>query len=609
MSFSSPGRGRAAWRALAAGVALLWAAPAAAQVPPPVPPVGRDTSDLTARFLQADSTTRTWLDALRRPGTDNLLPPRSRVVFTRDSIEWANAGSVADLLQRIPGVYLLRGGWIGQPELPILHGQGPRSTEYFLDGLPYLPIGADSASVDPSLLPLSFYEAVEVERLPGRLRIHLYTRRHDRLSPRTRVAVTTGDLDVSRYEALIEKRFSSGLGFTGSFEFLGIRSREIANENAYQNGNGWLQVSWVPTPRSGVSVQYFLSGPRRLPGFGSGAAGATDTLSRGLDESRRDLQARAYLRQRTDGLGGGLALVAGRTSWGAEDTLSRRLSQVGVEASYRLPTASAALTALRRWDWTTLDLLGTVGAAPTRFLALSAELGRQQHTGDRRSEWLTARGGVQLPLGFQVNGTWRTGEVVDFPMDRDAGPRRVRDLSVTGGFDLPAVGVEVGYARTGPSAPLAFWTYPALGAVGTAERTEWLTLRLRLRPRNWITLDGWYSDPVGPELREGQPPNHSAVTFAIHSKFLRVFPSGFFDLKAGATVESFGSGTLGRTAEGDPVRLPGTTFVRAQLQLQFGSFTAYLDRNNLFTNRQGYVPGLRMPVTAQSFGIRWVFWN
>ncbi len=592
-------------------LALLGAPSLPAQFPPVT---GADTSDLTARFLEADAETRRVITPLARPGADGILPPLSRMVFTRDSIEWGNVSTVGDLLQQVPGLYLLRAGWIGQAAVPSFRGQGARSVEYYIDGVPRLSLGADSTMVDPSMLPLSFYDRIEVDRLPGLLRVHLYTRRHDRLAARTRVAITSGDLDISRYQGSLERRFESGFGFTAAFDFLGVASLARPNENDYQNTNAVLQASWVPNPRRGVSLQYFLSGPRRLAILGGGAT-PPDTLARGHDESRRDLQARFYLRQRTDGLGGGIDLVASRTTWGMEslvDTIpdaERRISQVGLIAGYRTPTASLTAAGWRRSDWTPLDLTVTGAASPVEIASGSLEAGYRRHDVDRTSRWVTARAGLNLPLGFAVNGTVRNGSMVEFPMIEADTAREVRERSVTVGWDTKLLGLEVGYAKTSAPTAAPYWTYPQLGLVGHAGDAEWLTARVRLTPRNWLTLDAWYSDPLGEAGVDGQPPSHSVISGAIRSKFMRVFPSGFFELKLAMSVESFGTGIVGWAAEGEPVTLRGATFARAQLQLQFGEFTAYLDRQNTLDSDAGWVPGISSLRAANAFGIRWVFWN
>jgi hypothetical protein len=43
--------------------------------------------------------------------------------------------------------------------------------------------------------------------------------------------------------------------------------------------------------------------------------------------------------------------------------------------------------------------------------------------------------------------------------------------------------------------------------------------------------------------------------------------------------------------------------------MQFGSFIAYWDRQNLLNQEREFVPGIRALAGANTFGIRWVFWN
>lgn len=609
---------------LLVGAALFGAAAlAVAQEPPPKPPPGvpppivTDTSDLTARFLEAGDLERTILTPVPRPGALGLLPIGGRIVINRDSVEWSPAATLGELLQRVPGVYLARGYWLGTPEALMYRGQVGSGVEYVLDGVPYLPVGDDSTAIDPSLLPLSFFDQIEVERQPAGLRVHLLTRRHDRAAPRSRIAIGTGDLEASRYQGSLEKRFPSGVGFSGAFDFLSVGGLRDNRINDYQNTNAWIQGSWVRSERSGLLAQYFLSNPIRRASFGP-ASNTTDTLARPLEESRRDLQVRGYLRQRGDGLGASLDVIFSRTTWAFKDSIVVRdtlapvdgaLNQVGVIAGYRTGISSSSVSAFRRSDWTTLDVLGRAGVTPDARVALAGEVGYRRHAGDRTSEWVLASGSLALPLGLRATGSWKVGNVVDLPMLADDTVRKVDDRSVMLSWDTPKWGMEAGYARTSAATPAPSWVFPSLGVVGRIGTAEWVTGHLRLAPNNWFTLDGWHSLARGGAQVEGQPPAHTMATAAIRSKFLRVYPSGFFELKAAGTLEKFGTGTVGRTIDGEPVELPGATFLRVQFQIQFGGLTAYWDRQNFLSSDLARAPGIPSLPAANVFGIRWVFWN
>ena len=70
----------------------------------------RDTVDQTKRFLEAQALAAIRLPTLPLIGVAGPQPAMSRIVLNRDSIEWTGAETLSDLLQKVPGVYLWRGG-------------------------------------------------------------------------------------------------------------------------------------------------------------------------------------------------------------------------------------------------------------------------------------------------------------------------------------------------------------------------------------------------------------------------------------------------------------------------------------------------------------------
>ena len=129
-----------------------------------------------------------------------------------------------------------------------------------------------------------------------------------------------------------------------------------------------------------------------------------------------------------------------------------------------------------------------------------------------------------------------------------------------------------------------------------------------MAPIQWITLESWYSDPRGGSV-DGVPPTHSLSAATLRSKFLRKFKSGIFDLKLRLSMESWGRGTIGRDAFGEPINLRGATFFRSLVEVQLQSFTLYWDRGNLSGTKLTYVPGFRIPPYGSNFGVRWEFAN
>ena len=53
--------------------------------------------------------------------------PGTRYRFTRQSMMWSGAFTLADLLGAIPGVFIARGGFFGQPEYVMYGGRGAAS--------------------------------------------------------------------------------------------------------------------------------------------------------------------------------------------------------------------------------------------------------------------------------------------------------------------------------------------------------------------------------------------------------------------------------------------------------------------------------------------------
>src|SRR6185295_7460142 len=205
--------------------------------------LGRDTVNTTERYLKEQALANVRVSVLPLVGVEGPRPSFTRIVFNRYSIEWGHAATVGDLLTQVPGVFLWRGGYIGRPEPVNYRGRGASSAEYYLDGVPYVPAGVDSVAVDPAQFSISFLDRIEVERGPGQIRVYLFTRRHDRVAPRSRIAVARGDNNFARYEASLERRFTNGPGFALGADYLSSPTASGVSSN-YSNTQVWAQGSY-----------------------------------------------------------------------------------------------------------------------------------------------------------------------------------------------------------------------------------------------------------------------------------------------------------------------------------------------------------------------------
>ncbi|HEX7338218.1 MAG TPA: TonB-dependent receptor plug domain-containing protein, partial [Gemmatimonadales bacterium] len=216
--------------------------------------VDEDTIYTTEDYLKQQQQVNVRRPVLPLLGVEGPRPALTRIVFDRDSIEWGHAATVGDLLTQVPGVFLWRGGYIGRPEPVNYQGRGAASAEYFLDGIPYVAAGVDSLGVDPAQFSISFLERIEVERWPGRLKVHLFTRRHDRLAPRSRIAIARGDNNYARYEASLERRFGNGPGYALGADYLNSPTAS-GRSSTYSNTQVWAQGSYIPSRFFGAQYQ------------------------------------------------------------------------------------------------------------------------------------------------------------------------------------------------------------------------------------------------------------------------------------------------------------------------------------------------------------------
>jgi hypothetical protein len=567
-----------------------------------------DTVDATAAYLEAQRAAGERTTALAPIGADGPRPALSRVVLTRDSLEWVASHTLGDLLQRVPGVYLWRGGWVGRPAPANFQGRGASSVEYSLDGVPHLALGPDSVAFDPALIALSLLERVEIERWPGLLRVHLHTMRHERLAPRSRIAAGRGDAGHSAYSGSLERRGRSGFGVSFGADIVDVPEYEGA-QGSFSNTQLFGQVGYVPRPGLGVQFQFLRSTPERSAYAPTGAAAPTSEAEVGV---RLDAQLRASLFGRADGLGPRLDLVYARSSW--RDTLDPRVleqsvAQGGAVFTLRAPTAFVSASAFNRSRWTPFDLQLSGGWTPAEIVTASIDARLQTHDGDRSSRSVAGRLGVRLPLGLHVTGGARLGRVVAAPSVLASPEQEITDLELVAGLERSWLSLEGGVHRTSEFAPAAYPRFLPVDTLRPLPRIDWLTASARLTPLSWITIDGWFSTPRGGLVPDGLPPEHAVLRGTFRSSFRRTFPSGALQLKLQLGLEHWGAGVLGLDPTGAPVLLEPSTFVRSLVQLELAGFQAFWERVNLTQTSASYVPGFVVPPYGDTFGIRWSFTN
>jgi hypothetical protein len=564
-----------------------------------------DTVNTTERYLREQAQLNVRVPVLPMLGIEGPQPPLTRIVFSRDSIEWGHAVTVGDLLTQVPGIYLWRGGYIGRPEPVSFQGRGASSAEYYLDGVPYVAAGIDSIAVDPVMVSLVFLDRIEVERWPGQIKVHLFTRRNDRLAPRSAIGIATGENDYARYDAALERRFASGFGFALGGDYMSSPTVAVLG-STYSNTQLWAQGSYHPTRWVGFQYQLFRSAPNRRP-FVVSNAGREDTIGLGYDATRTDAQIRLSLRNETGALGSRADLIYARTGWEGGG-VQQQINQIGGHVSFRAPAFSLAGSAFHRTRWTPLDVRVSGGINPIGPFSANAELVHLRHFGGRASDYAQLSAGVEPIRGLAFTGMARIGKVVAAPSILTDPEQDVRDIQGAVGWKRSRLSFEIAYSRTSSFRPFGYADFPRVPTLGPSPRTEWITASVRVAPLQWLTLETWYSDPRGTPP-DGVPPTHSVAAATIRSKFLRQFPSGIFDLKLRLSMETWGTGVIGRDLGGSPITLPGATFIRSLIQIQLDRFFIFWDRGNLSSTDRTYVPGFLIPGYGSNYGVRWEFLN
>ncbi|HEU5050097.1 MAG TPA: hypothetical protein VFU00_07225, partial [Gemmatimonadales bacterium] len=436
-----------------------------------------------------------------------------------------------------------------------------------------------------------------VERWPGLARVRLYTRRHDRLAAASHILLAAGPKKEAAYQATLERRFLSGFGFAAGADYLKVPVPS-GGSGEFKATKYWGQISFVPSATFGAQLQYFGTSADRDAFSDLGPPGER------YEGGRGDLQARVFL-------GGGgtprLDLNYMRTAFDSAGIL-QRIGQLGGTAAIAGATWAFRGTARHTTRWTPLAVDASLSWTPLSLVTFAAEGAYRTHSGDRSSRWGGVRAGIALPGGLVASGSLRRGDAVANPALAVDAAQDIDELEGSIGWQLPWVGIEASYARTAAFTPRIYQAFPSIASIGPSARTEWITLGGRFSPLDWISVQGWYSNPRG-AVPDGLPPRHYQVTGALHSKFLRTFRSGVFDLRLELGIEGWRAGVIGRDPLGAPVVLPSATHVRSLVRLQIDTFSLFWESRNLGDTQTGHVPGFRIPRYSGLFGVRWGFVN
>ena len=533
------------------------------------------------------------------------FPQGARYTFTLDSVLLSSARSLSDLLAHIPGVYVARGGWYGEPEIVLYGGRGPASLELYWDGVPMLPLGRDSVYLDPARIPLGPIERVDVIVLPASLRVYLVTSQHRSTAPRTQVGVVSGVADIADYRAGYATRTRSGFGVSLLADWASIGTSSPGYTTpAFGTSDIWVKADYVPPGgRVGASFQVSSSSWHR--------ATASDGRVDGWRQDRRDRLLRLFVAERDDGLGWRLTASLGTSGIGHDTLVTRRtVSFANLEASQTWRTATVSGVARFGAAGAPQQLEARAGWMPLSPITLAGSFRQSFYTGNRYGWRTYGTAGLALPLGFSARAEAAWQEDAEAPLVTTDAMHRTLDVAAWLRFENRLLTFEVGRGRRDPFAPLGFAQgIKSVDSLSPTPLTEFVAAHATLHLVPGVTLTGWFFDPVvgGGDF---EPPRHGRISLTFYSKFWRVFKSGIFALRGEVAMESWSRSAFGGLdTTGAQLGITGSSFVDTNLEMQLAGVTLFWSVTNINIMRSSYVTGLGYPKSAQQYGARWFFTN
>ncbi|MGH7699968.1 MAG: Plug domain-containing protein [Gemmatimonadales bacterium] len=556
--------------------------------------------DTAARDTIAQDSAPAWLPVFAPDVPGGPLPPAARRVFDADSLRFSDIYTLADLLARIPGAYVARGGFYGQAEYALYAGRGAAGLEVFWDGVPYLALGRDSVFLDPARIPLAPLARVEVLPLPGVLRVYLVSRRQASTHATSSVRVVTGSREITRNTGSFARRWRSGAGVALVADWNSLQGALNSSSSAFSGSDIWVGVEYVPNPRFGASYHQLTSRWEREPEM---------TRVDKWHFKRRDGMLRFFVAPSGERPGPRFQLTLASTTV-ERDSAVPPLStgQILLDASRTWARAHAALSTRLGDRRRPLELEARASWMPLRRVIVAGEARRTRYVGDRIGHRLVGSAGLELPLGASLSGQAVWSDDVPAPLLVGEPPQNTLDLSWALRWERPWLWLELGGGRRDAFAPAGG---PAglkpVDSLGLAPATDYVRVAGALRPVPWLSVSGWYADALGGGA-DFEPPHQGRLSLTFFSRFLRVFRSGIFALRAEVAAESWSRG-LGGFDEAVRNELRGATFLDLNLQMQIGDVTALWVMRNAYGMRTGYVPQLDYPLGLQYFGVRWQFRN
>lgn len=586
-----------------------------------------------------DSVLKQRADSIARADSVTGVLPQAELPFltevgvshrwNRDSLFSTGALTVADFLDRVPGLATLRARFYLAPQVGAYNGDVSR-VRLFLDGLELEALDPRSGGiVDLSLFPIAALDELVVERGANELRLLMRSwRGPKRVTAETRADVLTGDNRSNTFRGFLARRAQNGFGMQVMLQQRSTDDRRLGGDGdattvftrlalikpKWSLDATLVRVRATQQSLSLVNAEAFLLTGRPITRF---------------DQAQRD----AYVRLGVGDVNRGpwLQLMAAsrfneettpfraadtENGFAADSADSTRISaQYVATVGWSSSRARFSVTErLRRLDGLTLHQPSARVGFDLGRLTVSAWGERNPFDKVTRADgfarlqpvpWFAVTGGVSFgttgSLTLPIDSTNRT-ELVFLPQARAARAEvaiRVGKLWLQGGGVVRDSAVLRAPALFDRTTPVVF-EGRAIGATFSVVGPLFRGFSIHVNGTQWESA-GWYRPRT--QVR-------SELTWRYH--WTGKTRTGGFDFVLAGDAEYRTSSAVPILDTGNKVvALPtfgGTPLgLRAEFTLKDATITAQL--RNVLDLPYSTVPGLLMPGPLTVYGIRWRFWN
>jgi hypothetical protein len=575
-------------------------------VPPPsgaVPIPAQPTPDSTRDSLEVKrDSIKAPIGRFADPATYEIGP---QYEWNRAQLFATGALTLADLLERIPGVATFRSGWIATPQTATFNADF-RRVRVFYDGIEIPALDNTTGGLlDLSTVQMWTLEHLTIERSASELRIYMRSWRADNTDPYTRVDVATGNEDTNLYRGYYGKRFDGGGVLQLAGQQYGVTSSRFAG-----SGDALSVLGRLGMARRAWSIDGFVNRTHATRGIQRPTVGRPPILS--LDATHTN----AYLRAAVGGVNSGpwaqvtLASVGFKGTTGADrsvgataqpDTTERRRSetQYNFSAGYTLgPVRLEVQDRLRTFGGATYNSTSGRLDLVTRVGVLTGFAERDGFTGRTHAD-----AGIRLqPVSFfAVAGSIAQSA----PLSAAGSSLRLKSVRGEAALKLFGPWFSVGMIRTDKTQGLAPLVYDTLLLPTVGGRATARTASIRGPLGRGFGIDAWITRWDTTAVYQPEYQSRSEINFA--NNFIKRFPRDDFELRVAGVYEYRGHMIFPRSA-GD-LRLAPAKTISALLEMRIMRAVISYQQRNILAYQHQIVPGFEMPRVLAIYGVRWEFWN